>query len=173
VVADRFRTRLEKHFARRRSLAVSVTVSGGVASFPDDADGPEELIQRADQALYRSKAGGKNRITLAQGERRRHPRVPARHKVVLSPETGRSATARAMNVSATGLLVSLKHPLPVGHRVSLVIRPERGAPLRIEGEVVRSTRAPRSTTHEVAVRLKADPARTRNLIPFPRPATAS
>jgi hypothetical protein len=173
VVADRIRSRIEHHFARRRSPAPRVTISGGVASFPDDADSVEELIQAADQALYRSKAGGKNRITLARGERRRHPRVPVRHKVVLSPQEGKRATARAMNVSATGLLVSLKHPLPVGHRVSLVIRPEAGAPLRIEGEVVRSTRAGKGAAHEVAVRLKADPARTRNLIAFPRPATAS
>jgi diguanylate cyclase (GGDEF)-like protein len=172
VVADRIRSRIEQHFKRRRSAATGVTISGGVASFPDDANSVEELIQRADQALYRSKAAGKNRITLAQGERRRHPRVPASHKVLLSTEAGRRGAVRAKNISATGLLVSLKQPLPVGRSVNLVIRPESGAPLSVEGEVVRSTRAAKGATHEVAVRLKADPAKTRNLLLFPKPAVS-
>jgi diguanylate cyclase (GGDEF)-like protein len=172
IVADRIRARIEAHFKRRRSAAAGVTISGGVASFPDDADSVAELIQRADQALYRSKAAGKNRITLAQGERRRHPRAPASHKVLLSTGAGPREAALAKNISATGLLVSLKQPLPVGRNVNLVIRPESGAPLSVEGEVVRSTRARKGATHEVAVRLKADPAKTRNLILFPKPAAS-
>lgn len=172
VVADRIRSRIEQHFKRRRSAAAGVTISGGVASFPDDANSVEELIERADQGLYRSKAAGKNRITLAQGERRRHPRVPASHEVLLSTEAGPRGAARAKNISATGLLVSLKQPLPVGRSVNLEIRPEAGDPLSVEGEVVRSTRAGKGATHEVAVRLKADLANTRNLLLFPKPAAS-
>jgi diguanylate cyclase (GGDEF)-like protein len=173
VVADRIRARIEQHFKRRRSAAAGVTISGGVASFPEDADSVEELVRRADQALYRSKAAGKNRITLAQGERRRHPRVAATHKVLLSTKSGRGHAGRAKNVSATGVLVSANRPLPVGRAVNVVIRPPSGAPLRIEGEVVRSTRARKGATHEVAVRLKAGSAKTRNLLLFPRRAAAS
>jgi diguanylate cyclase (GGDEF)-like protein len=40
-----------------------LTVSGGVASFPDDAQTLEDLIRTADEALYVSKARGRNRIT--------------------------------------------------------------------------------------------------------------
>jgi diguanylate cyclase (GGDEF)-like protein len=40
-----------------------LTVSGGVASFPDDAQTLEDLIRTADEALYVSKAQGRNRIT--------------------------------------------------------------------------------------------------------------
>jgi diguanylate cyclase (GGDEF)-like protein len=39
-----------------------VTVSGGWAIFPDDASGSEELIERADRALYAAKEGGRNRM---------------------------------------------------------------------------------------------------------------
>jgi diguanylate cyclase (GGDEF)-like protein len=42
-----------------------VTVSVGVATFPDDADNRDELLASADAALYASKASGKNMTTLA------------------------------------------------------------------------------------------------------------
>jgi diguanylate cyclase (GGDEF)-like protein len=40
-----------------------LTLSGGVASFPDDAETVEDLIREADRALYVSKARGRNTIT--------------------------------------------------------------------------------------------------------------
>ena len=42
-----------------------VTLSVGIASFPRDATGRDELVQKADAALYASKHSGKNRTTLA------------------------------------------------------------------------------------------------------------
>lgn len=41
-----------------------LTISGGLATFPDDAEIPEKLFERADQALLEAKRSGKNRITL-------------------------------------------------------------------------------------------------------------
>jgi diguanylate cyclase (GGDEF)-like protein len=58
-VAERVRLRIEERFARGR---VRLTVSGGIAVFPDDAGTPAELIARADSGLYAAKAAGKNRI---------------------------------------------------------------------------------------------------------------
>jgi diguanylate cyclase (GGDEF)-like protein len=43
---------------------VAVSFSLGVAEFPSDAGNPEDLIMRADQALYASKALGRGRATL-------------------------------------------------------------------------------------------------------------
>lgn len=40
----------------------AVTISGGVASFPEDSRRAEHLIRCADQALYEAKAAGRNRI---------------------------------------------------------------------------------------------------------------
>jgi PleD family two-component response regulator len=42
----------------------SLTISGGLASFPRDAETPEILFQKADQALLEAKNSGKNRIYL-------------------------------------------------------------------------------------------------------------
>ena len=46
-------------------LALPMTVSLGVASFPEHALRRDELLARADAALYSSKHGGKNRTTIA------------------------------------------------------------------------------------------------------------
>ncbi|MCD6505305.1 diguanylate cyclase [Candidatus Poribacteria bacterium] len=39
-----------------------VTMSGGVASFPEDAIGAEELVEKADKACYWAKEMGRNRV---------------------------------------------------------------------------------------------------------------
>lgn len=48
----------------RTGALAGVTVSSGVASFPEHADGGDELLAGADRALYWSKANGKNRCAV-------------------------------------------------------------------------------------------------------------
>ena len=43
-----------------------VTISGGVACFPDDADDSVELLRNADAALYEAKNAGRNRVFRAE-----------------------------------------------------------------------------------------------------------
>ncbi len=43
-----------------------VSVSGGVATFPDDAQDAVELLLSADNALYRAKQAGRNRVSRAE-----------------------------------------------------------------------------------------------------------
>jgi diguanylate cyclase (GGDEF)-like protein len=42
-----------------------ITVSIGVAAFPEHGDDPRTLLQAADAALYQAKRGGRNRISVA------------------------------------------------------------------------------------------------------------
>lgn len=46
-----------------------ITISGGVAAFPVDGRTQVELYRKADQALYRAKAAGRNQIRLAFEEK--------------------------------------------------------------------------------------------------------
>lgn len=65
VIAERLRQRIAGHrFLGATGRALSLTISCGVAAYPrPDLTTKEELIQRADRALYRAKAAGKNRIS--------------------------------------------------------------------------------------------------------------
>ncbi len=45
---------------------VKITTSAGLAFYPQDAQTPQELIDKADKALYLSKEKGKNRLSLTQ-----------------------------------------------------------------------------------------------------------
>jgi diguanylate cyclase (GGDEF)-like protein len=63
IVANRVRIAAEtERFITAGNQEVNLTLSIGVAEFvPDEA--PESLVFRADQAMYRSKKAGRNRVT--------------------------------------------------------------------------------------------------------------
>ena len=44
---------------------LKVTISGGVATYPADGDSTTDLLRKADEALYKAKQTGRNRIVLA------------------------------------------------------------------------------------------------------------
>jgi diguanylate cyclase (GGDEF)-like protein len=61
TVAERIRRSLEAHsFLAGEGFNISVTASLGFACFPDDTKSKVELLEFADQAMYRGKANGKN-----------------------------------------------------------------------------------------------------------------
>ena len=65
--AENIRRAVETHpfkHAARQPLG-AVTISGGVAAFPEDGKNQVALLRAADQALYEAKAAGRNRIVNA------------------------------------------------------------------------------------------------------------
>ena len=143
LVAERCRRAIERHFASSSASrgAVGLTVSGGIAAYPVDADAPEQLLANAAQALYQAKAAGKNLIELHQPERRRYLRFdlePGLFEVEILPPTG-DAPRPLINVSRHGLLFRSPEAIGVGERIELRVttggsrRPVlRGAVVRLE-----------------------------------------
>lgn len=69
VAAERIRKEIEtREFSVVRQGKPSethhVTISIGIAAFPDDSSDPIELVEMADSALYRAKREGRNRVCI-------------------------------------------------------------------------------------------------------------
>ena len=66
AVARRVRERLAAHaFLADEGVNFRLTASVGVATLPDVAITPEDLVQAADRAMYHVKDRGKNGIEVA------------------------------------------------------------------------------------------------------------
>lgn len=66
LFAERLRNEVEKIFAEEGSIIPEkrLTISCGIATYPEDVNTKEELIAKADIALYEAKRSGKNRTCL-------------------------------------------------------------------------------------------------------------
>ena len=66
LFSERLRNEVEKFYAgpNSNSMQKPLTISCGVASFPEDANAKDELISNADIALYEAKKAGKNRTCI-------------------------------------------------------------------------------------------------------------
>lgn len=67
IAAEKIRHMVEEFpfsGAKNQPLGV-VSVSIGVAAFPDDGDDLEEIVKRGDEALYIAKGSGRNRVVMA------------------------------------------------------------------------------------------------------------
>lgn len=62
AAAERLRLAIESTVVSLQERAVCFTVSIGITSLMPNDEGVDELLKRADQALYRAKRGGRNRV---------------------------------------------------------------------------------------------------------------
>jgi two-component system, cell cycle response regulator len=69
LLAERLRALTERGVFDYEGKQIAVTISLGVAAMPhDDIKTPEDLIARADKALYEAKRSGRNRMVKASAE---------------------------------------------------------------------------------------------------------
>jgi diguanylate cyclase (GGDEF)-like protein len=68
VVAERIRSSVESSVATLDDLRISVTVSVGISELGTATGTTEGLLGAADEALYRSKSGGRNRVSVHAGQ---------------------------------------------------------------------------------------------------------
>lgn len=64
-IAEHIREQVAQHKFLQPAKAVNMTVSIGVATFPDHAQSEWELLKKADIAMYHSKKTGRNKVTVA------------------------------------------------------------------------------------------------------------
>jgi diguanylate cyclase (GGDEF)-like protein len=63
LVAERIRTRVEEEDFPEGRLTLSI----GLAEYPEQGDTPEDLIASADAAMYEAKGSGRNQVRVAGG----------------------------------------------------------------------------------------------------------
>ena len=64
LAAERLRQAVESRNIKVYDEELKITVSIGIATFPDNGDGIEPLIEAADKALYLAKQTGRNRVCI-------------------------------------------------------------------------------------------------------------
>lgn len=72
LTLERIRTEVERQqipLNENDTVISDLTVSGGLASFSVDGSSEAEILRKSDQALYRAKVTGRNKIRLAYEER--------------------------------------------------------------------------------------------------------
>jgi diguanylate cyclase (GGDEF)-like protein len=134
-VAERARVRVERTgFAERAALTVSL----GVATYPADARGAEELVRRADSAMYYAKSRGKNQVHLYGENRRSFRRVPASLRGSFHLLAAESHPLTTLNLSEGGFLFATTRSLPVGSLVDVLLDlPQAGDRVEATCRVIR------------------------------------
>ncbi|HZI93446.1 MAG TPA: diguanylate cyclase [Patescibacteria group bacterium] len=143
VVAERIRSEVERFFKRKGAGAhdMHVTLSGGIASHPEDAETPETLLARADEALYRAKRAGRNLVSIYYQEKRRASRVPIASPAIQvylkdQPSVG-AEICKGLNISEGGILLQTTRKLEVGQSLEMRLAVNGEEQLELLAEVIR------------------------------------
>lgn len=141
ALSERIRKKIEGLVIAINGKELSLTISGGISSYPADADDGYVLLNMADRALYRAKAMGKNNISIFTDEKQRsYPRSklvrPVKIKKIgvnsIYPLKGSSK-----NICMGGMLFETSHQLDVGSHIEVSIPIMDTEPLFLIGSVVR------------------------------------
>jgi len=141
IKAERIRKKIQDMSLIFDGKKIQVSVSGGIATFPQDATEANKLIQCADQALYRAKAEGKNQICLYSIDKRQYVRVDFAGEVKVQP-LGRwvgqnQVFGRGKDLSLSGILFQSENPMELGTKIQLQVPiPTKDNPIILVGTVV-------------------------------------
>jgi diguanylate cyclase (GGDEF)-like protein len=140
AIAERIRRQVEKvsFINEQKQPLKKFTISGGVSTLNEDTQTEVALIQKADQALYRSKAAGKNRILVYHEERRRFARLNSSIKNLLVVFSEQGDKYIPQNISEGGILFFSRQALPLGKNLRLLLNfSDRKNQIALEAQIRR------------------------------------
>jgi diguanylate cyclase (GGDEF)-like protein len=140
VIAERVRKNLETMKLEFEGNPFRVTLSGGVASFPTDAQDAKSLIRAADIALYQAKESGKNKVILYTQDKRYYLRIDFSSKVQVHEINSESKriTVQGKNFSNSGLLFESPVAIAIGTQIQIQISDQNiDTPIIVVAHVVR------------------------------------
>jgi len=141
LLAERLRNEIKKMIIPINDKNHQVTVSGGVAGFPVDAQKSKNLLNLADSALYRAKGAGKNSISLFKEDKRRFLRIKFNRAIKVKQlgfSNTRTQEGMSKDIAIGGILFENKEALDIGIKVQLSIPIDKSeAPLLLLGTIVR------------------------------------
>jgi len=76
--AERIRHKVAEEIFNSDGESIKVTISVGVASFPENGEDAESVIRNADAALYEAKELGRNRVVLAGANKKKKKRTKSK-----------------------------------------------------------------------------------------------
>ena len=148
LVAERIRKEMERHFLRRdvdgRAIAMTVTI--GMAKYPEDAAIADRLVRRAEEAMHQAKARGGNSVGVYYRERRNYIRFDvSRQHVSIRVQTAEGAGVEPaqsdhapLNISRSGLLFESDKAYAIGDEVVIVCQDGRDqARVTLRARIVR------------------------------------
>ncbi len=153
LAAERLRVAVARAPIPVEDGELNVSVSVGVATFPEDALDVRGLVARSDDALYGAKRT-RNTCCAFSEHNRRFPRTSVNLTVrCLASNDPDFMTVRALNVSFGGMLCLSLTPIPPGARVRVTLNvasPEANG-LAVAARVVRQEREGNSGGYQVAL----------------------
>jgi len=169
AVAERIRRRVEQAFDGRPvdGHDIPMTISAGLSTFPEDGLHADELVARADEALYGAKRSGRNRVCVHFREKRAALRFPVKSGSSVRMEGAGATGALAVNLSRTGMLLDVGSGLAVADSVALRI--ERGGSPRPESSLALAGHVVRIVPVPVPVPVPARPSQVHVGVAFDAP----
>ena len=142
VIAERIRKKVEEAVLEFEGKTFNVTLSGGIASYPADGKGAQDLVHAADVALYQAKESGRNRIFIHDLDKRHYLRIGISEEVqvqsVTENKNPKELSTQGKNVSSSGILFESPVALEIGSQVQIGISIKgQEEPLTVNAQVAR------------------------------------
>jgi diguanylate cyclase (GGDEF)-like protein len=87
TIGERIRSQVEHCRPKIAGRELTVSLSIGIATYPEHASTLTELIKRADEAMYSAKGLGKNQVCVFSNCQAEHASVPKRNRRALAKST--------------------------------------------------------------------------------------